>query len=76
MIKKGFRWYVKTACGNYELEEYTYPTFDEVKRGMKDCLTDTTIPFSACGIDLVEDNDGSIKVLEYLVEPTETYYEF
>lgn len=76
MIKEGFRWYVKTACGNYELEEYTYPTFDEVKRGMKEYLADSVVPFPACGIDLVEDNNGSIKVLEPLVEPTETYYEF
>ena len=75
MIKEGFRWFVKTPCGEYEFEEYTYPTLDEVKEGIKNCLADSVIPFSACGIDLVEDDDGCITVIERLVEPTETYYE-
>ena len=75
MSKEGFRWFVKSPCGDYELEEYTYPTFDEVKKGMREYLADSVIPFSACGIDLVEDDDGCITIIERLVEPTETYYE-
>ena len=71
----GYRWFVKFGCGLYEPQERTYPTLDEVKSAMADYLTDSDISLSACGIDLVEDDDGCIEVVERVVNPTETYYE-
>ena len=42
---------------------------------MAEYLKGSKIPLSACGIDLVEDDDECIEVVERVVEPTETYYE-
>ena len=70
----GYRWFIKFARGLYEPQERTYPTLDEAKSAMADYLADSKIPLSACGIDLVEDDDGCIEVIERAVDPTETYY--
>ena len=74
-MKTGYRWFIKFGCGLYEPQERTYPTLDEVKSAMADYLADSDIPLSACGIDLVEDDDGCIEVVERVIDPTETYYE-
>lgn len=42
---------------------------------MVDYLADSNIPLSACGIDFMQDDDGSIEVVERVMNPTETYYE-
>ena len=73
--EKGYRWFIEVGCEEYEPEECTYPTLEETKTAMKKYLEGSKIPLSACGIDLVENDDGCIEVLERVVKPTETYYE-
>ena len=74
-MKIGYRWFINFGCRLYEPQEITYPTISQVKSAMADYLADSDIPLSACGIDLVEDDDGCIEVLERVFTPTETYYE-
>lgn len=74
-MKTGYRWFIKFGCGLYEPQERTYSTLDEVKSAMVDYLADSNIPLSACGVDLVEDDDGCIEAVERVIDPTETYYE-
>lgn len=74
-MKIGYRWFVRFGCEVYEPQEHTYSTFDEVKSAMQEYLADGEIPLSACGIDMVEDDDGCIEVLECIIAPTTIYYE-
>ena len=74
-METGYRWFIKFGWGSYEPQECTYPTLDEAKSAMAEYLKGSKIPLSACGIDLVEDDDECIEVVERVVEPTETYYE-
>lgn len=66
----GYRWYIKMADGYYEPHEKTFATYmdaitDAVANGYADAYV---------GVDKVEDDGGSIDVIETIKEPSKVYF--
>lgn len=74
MAKIGFRWYARCSYEDDALQEYTFDSLEEVLEAIAKYLEGCTIPWSACGIDKVEDDEGYIRILEQIVVPTTTYW--
>ena len=74
MTKIGFQWYVRCSYEDDVLQEYIFDSLEEVLEAITKYLEGCTIPWSACGIDKVEDDEGFISILEQIVVPTTTYW--
>lgn len=67
---KGYRWYINFTSGQEEPQEKTYSTLNEVQNAIEEYLS-PNFPRTVCGIDMVEDDDGSIELLENIILPKE-----
>ena len=74
MVKIGFQWYVRCSYEDDVLQEYTFDSLEEVPEAIAKYFEGRTIPWSACGIDKVENDEGYIRILEQIVVPTATYW--
>lgn len=69
---KGYRWFVNEYLGSYEPHEETFNSIEEAMEDMKryaDCYS-----LECCGIDYVNDDDGSIDVIDTVIAPTAVFY--
>lgn len=69
----GYCWFVKCEFGLYEPHEETFNTLEEATEDMK--RFSDWYPIECCGVDYVNDNNGSIDVIDRIIEPTATFYE-
>lgn len=73
MTKIGFQWYVRCSYEDDVLQEHVFGSLEEVPEAIAKYFEGRTIPWSACGIDKVENDEGYIRILEQIVVPTTTY---
>lgn len=74
MAKIGFQWYLRYCYMDEVLQEYTFDSLEGAQNAIVRYFEGRPIPWSACGIDKVEDDEGYIRVLENIVVPTTTYW--
>lgn len=74
MAKIGFQWYARCSYEDDVLQERTFDSLEEVLEAIARYLENSPIPWSACGIDKVEDDEGYIRILEEIVVPTTIYW--
>ena len=74
MAKIGFQWYARCSYEDDVLQERTFDSLEEVLEAIARYLENSPIPWSACGIDKVKNDEGYIRILEQIVVPTTTYW--